>query len=168
MSCLIIQYWSNQEIFIVNMDEGDRYKCSLSLWFYAYSLCNKWLWLDLSVLTLCLGWDYTHAQWLIRVTQWWTDAFHLNIQGMNKYIQWHLNRKDGLKDKGTMRGWRVLPQSKMYLKNILHTIPHNDKYVIYISIQTLCYETWILSSGASCFHWSSLRCFYSLFGVHLW
>ena len=25
-----------------------------------------------------------------------------------------------------------------------------------------------LSSGASCFHWSSLRCFYSLIGVHLW
>ena len=25
-----------------------------------------------------------------------------------------------------------------------------------------------LSSGASCFHWSSLRCFYNLIGVYLW
>jgi hypothetical protein len=25
-----------------------------------------------------------------------------------------------------------------------------------------------LSSGASCFQWSSLRCFYNLIGVHLW
>ena len=25
-----------------------------------------------------------------------------------------------------------------------------------------------LSSGASCFHWSSLRCFYNLIWVHLW
>ena len=51
-----------------------------------------------------------------------------------------------------------------------HTKPHNDKgktvfltfvqknkqkYLIYISIQALCYETPKLSSGASCFHWSS-------------
>ena len=27
---------------------------------------------------------------------------------------------------------------------------------------------WKLSSGVSCFHWSSLRCFYTLIGVHLW
>ena len=51
----------------------------------------------------------------------------------------------------------------------LHTLPHKDKakqvfrhfckckerYLIYLSILTLCYETQ-LSSGASCFHWSSL------------
>ena len=54
----------------------------------------------------------------------------------------------------------------------LQTKPHNDKwklvfymiqyvlqinrYLIYICIQTLCYETW-LSSGGSCFHWSSIN-----------
>ena len=27
---------------------------------------------------------------------------------------------------------------------------------------------WKLTSGASCFHWPSLRCFYNLIGVQLW
>ena len=44
---------------------------------------------------------------------------------------------------------------------------YTNKYHMYITIHSLCHATQI-SSGASCFHWSSLRCFYNFIRVHLW
>ena len=75
----------------------------------------------------------------------------------------------------------ILKWIKLYKKSIinLNTIPHNDqkrKQVfrnVFLKIpylhkfsDPLLWDS-KLSSGASCFHWSSLRCFYKLIGVHL-
>ena len=68
-----------------------------------------------------------------------------------------------------------------WIKCFFHTIPHNAEaktgfqkcLQMYSKLEipylhkhsdTLLWDS-NLSSGASCFHWSSLRCFYNLFGV---
>jgi hypothetical protein len=58
----------------------------------------------------------------------------------------------------------------------LHTIANNDNAKQVFSCITNDWHKYSdpllwdlkLSSGASCFHWSSMRCYYNLIGVHLW
>ena len=58
----------------------------------------------------------------------------------------------------------------------LHIVPHNDEVrtgfstflQMYNLLFTQVFRPFAMSSGISCFHWSSLRCFYNLIGVHLW